>query len=136
MKRLIERAENGQVMIAGCGGNCKHEYKHCYNAMEDCPTINEIYEKLASYEDAEEQGKLVLYPTNAYFIMNNKVCSGWVQEIAYSVCRKPLYDIRYDDKSLASYKGYLGNTVFITEAEAEQALAEMKGGNVIKNLFY
>ena len=33
MARLIERAENGQVMIAGCGGNCKHEYKYCNNAM-------------------------------------------------------------------------------------------------------
>lgn len=56
MERLTERFENGQVGVAGCGKNCKHDHKFCENAREDCPTFDDIYEKLATYEDAEEQG--------------------------------------------------------------------------------
>ena len=88
-------------------------------------------EKLADYEDAEEQGLLLRLPTEAYFIKNNNVCKGWVQEVVYSVCRKPLLDIRYDDNSLDSYRGYLGNDVFLTQEEAEQKLKEMNTNNGI-----
>ena len=84
------------------------------------------YKKLAEYENAEEQGLLLRLPTEAYFIKDNKMYKGWVQEVVYSVCRKLLLDIRYDDKSLDSYRGYLGNDVFLTQAEAEQKLKEME----------
>ena len=90
-------------------------------------------EKLADYEDAEEQGLLLRLPTEAYFIKNNNVCKGWVQESVYSVCRKPLLDIRYDDNSLDSYRGYLGNDVFLTQEEAEQKLKEMESDYNDKN---
>lgn len=89
---------------------------------------NEAYYKLQHYEDLEEQGKLMLFPYLAYFIKDGKVQKGWVQETVHAVSRKPLYDIRYDDNSLASYRGYLGNTVFLTKEEAEAKLKEMKGG--------
>ena len=36
------------------------------------------------------------------------------------------FDIRYDDKTLDSYRGYVGNTVFLTQAEAEQKLKKME----------
>ena len=51
MDRLTERFSNGQAAVYGCGNNCKYDYKYCHNHYEDCPTINEIYEKLARYED-------------------------------------------------------------------------------------
>lgn len=56
MERLTERFENGQVGVAGCGKSCKHDHRFCENAREDCPTFEDIYKKLATYEDAEEQG--------------------------------------------------------------------------------
>ena len=59
-----------------------------------------------------------------HFIKDGKVQKGWVQETVHAVSRKPLYDIRYDDNSLASYRGYLGNTVFLTKEEAEAKLKE------------
>lgn len=62
MERLTERFSNGQAAVCGCGNNCKHEYKYCHNHYEDCPTIGAIYEKLATYEDAEEQGLLLRLP--------------------------------------------------------------------------
>lgn len=82
---------------------------------------------LAHYEDLEEQGKLVLFPRYAYFVKDMNVHKGWVQEAMYWHSRRPLYDIRYDDDSLANYRGYLGITVFLTKEEAEAKLAELKG---------
>ena len=82
--------------------------------------------ELREYKQLEEQGLLLRLPTEAYFIKNNNVCKGWVQEVVYSVCYKLLLDIRYDDNSLDSYRGYLGNTVFLTQTEAEQKLKEME----------
>ena len=86
----------------------------------------QAYFKLKDYENLEEQGLLLKFPTEAYFIKNNNVCKGWVQEVVYSSCRKLLLDVRYDDNSLDSYRGYVGNTIFLTQAEAEQKLNEME----------
>ena len=82
--------------------------------------------ELKQYKDLEEQGLLLRLPTEAYFIKDNIVRKGWVQELVYSPCRKLLLDIRYDDNSLDSYRGYVGNTAFLTQAEAEQKLKEME----------
>lgn len=110
-----------KVINESCESVCFNEYD-----CRECP-IQEAFEKLAHYEDLEEQGKLVLFPIYAYFIKDRKVYEGWVQETVHAVSRKPLYDIRYDDKSLANYRGYLGNTVFLTKEEAEAKLKEMRG---------
>ena len=82
-------------------------------------------QKLADYEILEEQGLLLRLPLEAYFIKDNKVYKGWAQEVVYSPCRKLLLDIRYDNNTLDSYRGYVGNTVFLMQAEAEQKLKEM-----------
>ena len=84
------------------------------------------YKKLAEYENSEEQGLLLRLPIEAYFIKDKEVYKGWVQELVYSPCRKLLLDIRYDNNTLDSYRGYVGNTVFLTKAEAEQKLKEME----------
>ena len=87
--------------------------------------------ELKQYKNLEEQGLLLRLPTEAYFIKNNNVCKGWVQEVVYSVCYKLLLDIRYDDNSLDNYRGYLGNDVFLTKEKAEQKLKEMNTDNGI-----
>lgn len=89
-------------------------------------TIKQVLDKLAEYENFEEQGLLLRLPTEAYFIKDNIVCKGWVQELVYSPCWKLLLGIRYDDNSLDSYRGYVGNTVFLTQFKAEQKLKEME----------
>ena len=81
-------------------------------------------EPYKEYKDLEEQGLLLRLPTETYFIKDNIVRKGWVQELVYSPCRKLLLDIRYDDNSLDSYRGYVDNTLFLTQAEAEQKLKE------------
>lgn len=96
----------------------------------DCTIINptmlpKALIKLREYEDFEEQGKLVLYPTYAYCIIGNEVRKGFVFEVTYCVCRKPLYAVRYDDNSLDKHTGYLGSSVFLTKKEAEEKLKEL-----------
>lgn len=61
-ERLTERFSNGQAAVKGCGTNCNYGYEYCVNNVENCPTITEIYEKLAEYEDLEEQGLLLRLP--------------------------------------------------------------------------
>lgn len=50
MERLTERFASGDTLVSGCGDNCKHDFKYC-DCLEDCPTIDEIVERLADYED-------------------------------------------------------------------------------------
>ena len=83
-------------------------------------------DKLGEYENLEEQGLLLRIPNEAYFIKDNMVRKGWVQELVYSPCRKLLLDIRYDDNSLDSYRGYVGDTIFLMQEAAEQRLKEME----------
>lgn len=101
--------------------NCKHPQKAIVLTDGDV-------DKWRKYKDLDEQGSLVNIPDEAYFIKGGQIQSGWVQEAVCSVCRKTLLDIRYDDNSLDSYRGYLGNEVFLTKAEAEAKLEELRGG--------
>lgn len=128
MERLTERFENGQAAVLGCGNNCKYDYKYCNNHLKDCPTITEIYEKLAAYEDAEEQGLLLRLPCK-------------VGDTAWYVCRSGMYEVEIDSfvvninlfvnvsyyigcerfgKTLTPYK-----TLFFTREEAKAKLKEM-----------
>ena len=126
MERLTEKIGNTNC-VKGCGSNCKYGFKYCTKEdWENCKTTDDVIDKRAEYEDLEEQGLLLRLPAEAYFIKDNIVRKGWVQELVYSLCSKLLLDIRYDDNSLDSYRGYLGNDVFLTQAEAEQKLKEME----------
>ena len=101
--------------------NCKHPKKAIVLTDGDV-------DKWRKYKDLEEQGDLVSIPNEAYFIIDRKIQSGWVQEAVSSICRKLLLDIRYDDNSLKHYRGCLGNDVFLTKEEAEAKLKELRGG--------
>ena len=114
MERLTNIGSNGEIWITDNDDTRRFGRKES------------AYKKLAEYEDLEEQDLLLRLPTEAYFIKDDKVYKGWVHGVVYSVCRKLLLDIRYDDNSLDSYRGYLGNDVFLTQAEAEQKLKEME----------
>lgn len=111
--RFTNRYSNGNSFIMNC-------------VLQSTSGIEDAIEKLAQYEDMEEQGKLVLYPTNAYCIVGNEIRKGFVFEVTYCVCRKPLYTVRYDDYSLNKHTGYLGLSVFLTREEAEEALKELQ----------
>lgn len=76
MSRLTERFSNGQAAVAGCGDNCKYDYRYCKFDDGNCPTLDEIFKKLAFYEDLEDKGELpVVYGVNVYPCTNCGV--GW-----------------------------------------------------------
>ena len=126
MERLTEKIGNTNC-VKGCGSNCKYGFQHCSKEdWENCQTIDDVVDKLADYEDLEEQGRLIKIPLEAYCIVDFKVRKGFVLEETYHMSRKPLLVVRYDDNSLKSHRGYLGISVFLTKAEAEQKLKEME----------
>ena len=136
MDRLTERFENGQVGVAGCGKNCKYSYKYCENAEERCPVFNEIYEKLAAYEDAEEQGLLLRLPCKVgdtvYVPTRNFISELRVTEVTYdrdgTYLRWVLLSGIYPN--LNGFVGRkIGNEVFLTKSEAEAKLKEMEGNH-------
>lgn len=120
MERLTER-KNGTAMIEGCGSNCKYGFEYCRKEdWENCKTIEDVIDKLAEYEDLEEQGRLVKLPCkDVYYIVdiNNPkyamVMKRPIRELA-------IYDIENIDKENCKY--------FSTEEKAEAKLKEMRGG--------
>ena len=129
MKRLTEKVF-GFVQLKACGNDfCKEtcaehdEEKSCKN----CP-IQNAFEKLAEYEDLEEQGLLLRLPCK-------------IGDIVYAIDGKNIQTLEAkDDIALISgkvcifaenchYADYIsydmiGKTVFLTQAEAEQKLKE------------
>ena len=100
----------------------------CHHPKKAIVLTDGDVDKWREYQQLEENDKNINIPDEAYFIKDGQIQSGWVQEAVYSICRKTLLDIRYDDNSLAHYRGYLGNEVFLTKSEAEAKLKELRGG--------
>ena len=62
MERLTEKIGNTNC-VKGCGSNCKYGFQYCSKEdWENCQTIDDVVDKLADYEDLEEQGRLVILP--------------------------------------------------------------------------
>ncbi len=147
MERLTENVL-GNIQLKACGNDfCKEtciehdEEKSCNN----CP-IQKAFEKLAEYEDLEEQGKLLKLPC-AVGDMVYHLCafsSGESEIIEMKVCCvEPCGAIRNHkgicevwnvyaeaDYTKAYFKFFdFGKTVFLTRPDAERALAEMEGNN-------
>lgn len=84
----------------------------------DCEEIDAVYRKLKEYEDLEEQGKLIKLPckvgTDIYYIL------GIPSETPCTIdsCVFKLSDIHK-----------IGKTLFLTKAEAEAKLKELRGNN-------
>lgn len=135
MERLTE-VENGTAMVKGCGSNCKYGFEYCRKEdWENCKTIDDVIDKLAEYEDLEEQGLLLRLPVKVgdtvYIISRNNEI---IPLNVYGI------DIRKDDFTIsAKNEKYYGYSVlsllgkyesvdwFITQAEAEQKLKELRG---------
>ena len=129
MERLTEKVF-GFVQLKACGNDfCKEtcaehdEEKSCKNCH-----IQKAFEKLAEYEDLEEQGLLLRLPckvgTKVYAI-NRIVDYGEIGDETtyyYSIVEREFQIYMMMDYG----KLVFGKTVFLTKAEAEQKLNEME----------
>lgn len=131
MKRLTERVL-GFIQLKACGNDfctetCaeQNEEKSCKN----CP-IQKAFEKLATYEDLEEQGLLLRLPCKIGTAVYNTTWWDDVQE-KVKVDGKTFYRTVHKHKvskstfSLVDIYDF-GKTVFLTKAEAKQKLKEME----------
>ena len=147
MERLTEKIGNTNC-VKGCGSNCKYGFQHCRTEdWENCKTIDDVIDKLAEYEDLEEQGLLLRLP-----------CKNWMdivfgeQETFFGIdesyIENPIREITVDSADRFTwYDGWktlvlkgtdengldwefspedIGKTIFLAKAEAEQKLKEME----------
>lgn len=137
MERLTKRSEKGYAYYPKCfkepclgSGNCLDE---------KCDLMSEVCEKLATYEDLEEQVLLVrlsckvgdtVYRVNAG--AKQPIIPMTVSEIHF-LCYKNERAVRFDaigkeDMGESCYRlEDIGRIVFLTRKEAEKKLEEMKG---------
>lgn len=110
----------------------------CWNCdipPRKCNYISDALEKLAEYEDLEEQGKLIKLPCKVgdtvYGISMKKIISLTVNEISI-FCMKGEKIINAKCQSDDEFRNYVerefGKTVFLTKSEAEAKLKELRGG--------
>lgn len=100
------------------------------------PVRGAVIDKLADYEDAEEQGRLVRLPVKigqkVYIVMNLSVgIEPWIEET--TVCAVTFKDSHYPryvwsfstETTEPFHKSDIGKRVFLTRAEAEAALQKL-----------
>lgn len=95
-----------------------------------------VAEKLATYEDLEEQGLLVRLPCKVGDIMfrinkgaKNPVIELTVTQIDITTRSYNLEVIDRDCGELMCFKNDIGKTIFLTREDAEKKLEEMKAND-------
>lgn len=116
--------------------DCDTCEEYCPHLNEDnCPCLQEALEKLAEYEDLEEQGKLLKLPCAVGDTVYVKMQFGGYAEAEvrdfthFTSCG---FCIVVTSKSFNKQNipfSEFGKTVFLTRPEAERVLAEMEGKN-------
>ena len=128
------------------GAYCAHANTIDCDDCNSCKWSQAIFDKLAHYEDLEEQGRLIELPCKAgdtVWVVGTRCLADenpddWCE---YHDCDKCSYDMKYTvfeqktnayliySMTLGDSPNFLwGETVFATKAEAEAKLAELKEG--------
>ena len=127
MERLTERFHEDGLCYGkvDCEDNCTY-----------CDRFLKVLNKLADYEDAEEQGLLLRRPCKVgdnlyeprYSYVNEYKVIGIIYDI---VTDKWKYELAYQNgvewHTVICGFDFVGKSVFLTKEEAESRLAEMKG---------
>lgn len=130
MERLTEKIGNTNC-VKGCGSNCKYGFQHCRTEdWENCKTIDDVIDKLAQYEELEEQGLLLRLPVPIGTTVYNTTWWDDKYEIVTVNGKKYSRSVRKHKVTKSTF-GLLdikewGKTVFLTKSEAKQKLKEME----------
>ena len=105
------------------GIHCSNFCNNCSRGTGDCKHLKAMVEKLAAYEDAEEQGLLMKLPCK-------------VGDTVYTACAWGIESGVVGSIEIISDRIFVNNThgemigeahnIFLAQAEAEQKLKEMK----------
>lgn len=138
MERLTSR-EHGGISCTGRDILCSSFCNNCSQGTGDCEIVKKMVEKLADYEDLEEQGRLIKLPCNRgdkiYFIKSAFSMAHFpIEATVTSICGVDCdNDVMYS--SITEYNKIdrrfrssdIGKTVFLTKSEAEAKLKELRG---------
>jgi hypothetical protein len=138
MERLTNR-EYGENSCAVYTSYCDA----CHNSDCHCELVEDMIDKLAEYEDLEEQGRLIKLPCKVGDTVYVNGVLGCGEAERYRVIRVDYHSTlgtgrnefyieallcADPDSSIAFYDKQFGKTVFLTKAEAEAKLKELRGG--------
>lgn len=138
MERLTDYSDDECTYIIGVGNKtCEAFCKYVVDGCKNC-YIQQVFKKLADYEDLEEQGLLVRLPCkvgDTVYRVNagakQPIIPMTVSEIHF-LCYKNERAVRFDaigkeDMGESCYRlEDIGRIVFLTREEAEKKLEEMK----------
>ena len=142
MERLTDYSDDECTYIIGVGNKtCEEFCKYVVDGCRNC-YIQQVFKKLADYEDLEEQGLLVRLPANKnaeiYLISSRwticSKCGSRFDEYSCSGCEyecdsKKEYYVRptcLSSINVSFYANQFGKTVFLTREEAEKKLEEIQ----------
>lgn len=116
----------------------------CIKSAEDCEQLAEWLEKFKEYQQLEEQGRLVILPCKVGDTVYVNGVLGCGEAERYRVIRVDYHSTlgtgRNEfyieallcanlDSSIGFYDKQFGKTVFLTKAEAEAKLKELRGND-------
>lgn len=143
MERLTERKYGEIVSVKSeeTGISCSSFCNNCSQGTGNCKYVKEMVEKLAEYEDLEEQGKLLKIPCKVgdeIFIpidFQGKVHRGVIIGVEYSKIRKSFVAVVRTDDDFLYYEKFedFGKNVFLNKTEAENELKKMAERNRYKH---
>lgn len=131
MERLTRRLNNNKI-VAIKGDSCDYNaYSFDCQISEERKRLKTALEKLANYEDLEEQGLLVRLPCKVgeklWCIVNSAIRELRVYRFDMPAFGTTDIVFRYADGfKLERFVGEIGKTVFLTREEAEKKLEEIK----------
>lgn len=139
MERLTERTADGIVVKEDYGEKALKTIYECYGAepsphYANCAEGYCAMEKLSEYEDMEEQVRLVKLPCaigDTIFECvqsTNSIVEHTVKEFIIRAYRFPRIEIYCENESgflLCDFQGNLDEYLYLTQEQAEQALARM-----------
>lgn len=128
MERLTDYSDDECTYIIGVGNKTCEEF--CKNAVDGCKNcyIQQVFKKLADYEDLEDQGLLVRLPcpigTTVWDIYGMDIRENVVSGIECIKDGKCFLWANEDE-----WLGEFNASVFLTREEAEKKLDEMKAND-------
>lgn len=140
-ERLTEKTDEGIWVKESHGNNAMKTLYRCYGAepLPNYSNCDEGYcgmDKLAEYETAEEEGRLVILPKcnigDTVYIpidFQNKIYTGTVDGFEYSPRRNKWVVKIITDDGEKCYEAFddFGKTFFLDVEDAAKALKEMEG---------
>ena len=139
MERLTKRGISGITYNNSPGFMCSCYCDNCSKGTKNCDRLKAMVNRLAKFEDLEEQGLFVRLPCkvgDTVYRVNagakQPIIPMTVSEIHF-LCYKNERAVRFDaigkeDMGESCYRlEDIGRIVFLTREEAEKKLEEMKG---------